>query len=352
HHRSEPVESFVAVEGRGEPRVVDPGPHEDEHREPEAEQRAADVAFGEQVRCLLSGDAECDDEGRAEQQFQGCRDPVGPAGVPAPHGSQAMRERRRHIGLRGRHVWTVIGHLDPSGRWTVHGRRRCGHCSRTPWTPPAPRCAPSGVPARLHPPHWHVRFWSRVSGMRTNGAPSNVVRVGLIGGDRFVHKMTDIARKSGHPNLRLIPGPFLNESDARSAQKIAGDVDVLLYAGPLPYDLTFSEVGDLGVPSTFVPTGGPALHASLVKVQNAGIDPRRVSIDSMATPEIADAFTEVGLSARQTHAMPYAERFDLAAYRDFHLNLHRNGRTSGAITTIPNVQQELAEAGVPVELME
>lgn len=188
--------------------------------------------------------------------------------------------------------------------------------------------------------------------MRTNGAPSNVVRVGLIGGDRFVHKMTDIARKSGHPNLRLIPGPFLNESDARSAQKIAGDVDVLLYAGPLPYDRAFSEVGDLGVPASFVPTGGPALHAALVKVQTAGIDPRRVSIDSMATPEIADAFTEVGLSARQTHAMPYEERFDFSAYRDFHLNLHRKGRTSGAITTIPKVYEELDEAGVPVQLME
>lgn len=184
------------------------------------------------------------------------------------------------------------------------------------------------------------------------GAPTGVVRVGLIGADRFVHKMTDVARKSGHPNLRLIPGPFLNESDAKSAQKIAGDVDVLLFAGPLPYDRTVSQVGDLGVPATYVPTGGPALHAALVRAQSDGIDPRRVSIDSMARNDIADAYSEVGLSARQTHAMPYEERFDINAYRDFHLGLFRKGRTSGAITTIPRVVEELQAADVPVLMME
>lgn len=188
--------------------------------------------------------------------------------------------------------------------------------------------------------------------MRGNGTPSSVVRVGLIGADRFVHKMTDIARKVGHPNLRLIPGPFLNESDAKSAQKIAGEVDVLLFAGPLPYDRTISQLGELGVPATYVPTGGPALHASLVRALTDGLDPRRLSIDSMAKGDIADAYTEVGVSSRQTHSMPYEERIDIATYVEFHRALYAKERTTGAITTIPRVLDQLRDAGIPALLME
>lgn len=176
--------------------------------------------------------------------------------------------------------------------------------------------------------------------------------MGLIGADRFVHKMTDIARKVGHPNLRLIPGPFLDESDTRSAQRIAGEVDVLLFAGPLPYDRTVTELGELGVPATFVPTGGPALHAALVRAHTEGLDPRRLSIDSMGKADIADAYTEVDISSRLTHAMPYEERFDYSTYFDFHRALFDKGRTAGAITTIPRVLGQLQDAGIPALLME
>ncbi|MFW6599138.1 hypothetical protein ACQBAU_01520 [Propionibacteriaceae bacterium Y2011] len=189
--------------------------------------------------------------------------------------------------------------------------------------------------------------------MQASSSTQGAVRVGLIGADRFIHKMTDVARKSGNANLRVVPGSYPNLTETQSAQRIAEEVDVLLFAGPLPYDIVVRESdGDLGVPATYVPTGGPALHASLVRALSEGLDPRRMSIDSMAKTAISDAYTEVGLSARKTHAMPYEERYGLNAYRDFHLDLFREDKTSGAITTIPAVLDDLRAEGVPTLLME
>lgn len=183
-------------------------------------------------------------------------------------------------------------------------------------------------------------------------APQSAVRIGLVGADRFVNKMTQLAR-GWQQNLRVVPGS--DETDAgplRAALRIAGEVDVILFAGPLPYDEATAD-GRLGVPATFVPTGGPALHSVLVRalVRDA-FDPSRASLDSMAVDAVTEAYAEVGLDSEHTHCKPYERGVSLRSYRDFHLELFRSGRTSGAITTIPRVLGELQEAGVPTLLME
>ncbi|MFX4273508.1 hypothetical protein ACQBAR_01790 [Propionibacteriaceae bacterium Y1685] len=175
-----------------------------------------------------------------------------------------------------------------------------------------------------------------------------VARVGLIGADRYVHQMMEVARKTSHPGLRLVPGSYRHESEAAtSARKIADQVDVILFAGPLPYDLARSE-GDLGLPATFVPTGGSALHSALVRALSGDLfDPQRISIDSMSKGDVSDAYDEVGLSSAQVQCKPYDAELSPDDYLEFHRSLHRRGRTVGAVTTIPSVQRTLEAEGIP-----
>ena len=87
---SSAVDPVVGVVGRREPAEVDPRPADRERREREAEQPGADVVLGEHVRELGRGDAERDDEGQVEQQFQRRRDPMLLVRIAARHRPDAM----------------------------------------------------------------------------------------------------------------------------------------------------------------------------------------------------------------------------------------------------------------------
>lgn len=160
--------------------------------------------------------------------------------------------------------------------------------------------------------------------------------------------MIDLGRSSRHPGLRLVPAIYEQETAVTTAaSKIAGQVDSLLFAGPLPYNVALAS-NEFDVPCTYVPTGGPALHGVLVRALTRGImDPARVSIDSITDAELAEAYAEVDLSADQVHCMPYTEPLRPDDFLRFHKKHFRAGNTSGAITTIPSVHSGLRSAAIP-----
>lgn len=183
--------------------------------------------------------------------------------------------------------------------------------------------------------------------MQGNGADEEIT-IGVVGGEDLVHRVMTVAREAGSPSWRLVPAVYADEADAFThAAKIAPRIDVCLFAGPLPYDIAVAH-GDLPVPATFIPVGGSALYAVLLKgMVHATFDPERVTIDSVSQADVTAAYQEVGLSHNTVSVTPYDGPASASTFLDFHRTNFEKGRTGGAITTVPTIAAALAEAGIP-----
>lgn len=188
--------------------------------------------------------------------------------------------------------------------------------------------------------------------VRGPNAHGEGVSVGLVGAEPFVRKMIELARQTRSSELRVEPAVYAQETDAaHQAHQVMDRVDVLLFAGPLPYDLAIAA-GDLSVPALYVPTGGPALQAVLARaLHENSFNPARISIDSMTKRDVADCYAEAGLSAARVRTLPYRETLRPADYLEFHRSQFREGRTKGAVTTIPTVAQSLRDGDIPSLMM-
>jgi hypothetical protein len=178
------------------------------------------------------------------------------------------------------------------------------------------------------------------------------ITIGVVGGADVVRRVVTVAREGGSPSWRLVPSVYAEETDAfANAAKIAPRVDVCLFAGPFPYDIAI-EHGDLPVPATFIPVGGSALYAALLRGTVSGtFDPQRITVDTVSEPDVAAAYSEAQLSSADVRVMPYDRPESAERFLEFHRTTFERGASSGAITTVPTVATALAEAGVPSLMM-
>ncbi|MEV0202582.1 transcriptional regulator [Nonomuraea sp. NPDC050691] len=176
------------------------------------------------------------------------------------------------------------------------------------------------------------------------------VAIGVVGSHDLVEQiMTTAAGMPGAAGWRLVGAPHTEEQETfEKFSKIADNVDVALFTGPLQYDLA-RQAGELPVPATYVPMSGAGLYASLLRgVLTLGIDPARVSIDSLPASDVEEAYREIGLSTSGVHLSEYDQPESARGFVAFHERLHGQGATTAALTTVRSVAEKLAAARVPV----
>ena len=178
--------------------------------------------------------------------------------------------------------------------------------------------------------------------------PHDVTTIGLVGADGFVSRAVSLARQQEWAHVRVVAAICERETDAGvEASRISENVDALLFAGPLPYDVAMRDA-DLAVPAAYVPTGGPALLGTLVRAMFEGLDPRRLSIDSIPHADVRDAYDEVGLPSSELLVQDYSHDTPPGVYEAFHRDAFAQGMSVGAATTFPSVAANLRRADVPV----
>ncbi|WP_283139889.1 transcriptional regulator [Rhizohabitans arisaemae] len=145
---------------------------------------------------------------------------------------------------------------------------------------------------------------------------------------------------------RLVAAAYRDEQEAADkVVRLGSGVDVCLFASPLPYDFA-RRSGVLTVPATYVPLGGAALHAALVRTaQDDRIDVTRVSVDVVNRAEIEEAYEDLGLPIQDVHSRD--ESGSTGTVAAYHERLLRRGVTTGALTCLPGVAERLTAAGVP-----
>ncbi|MFI6505902.1 transcriptional regulator [Nonomuraea typhae] len=176
------------------------------------------------------------------------------------------------------------------------------------------------------------------------------VAIGVIGPPDLVEQIMMIgADLPAAADWRLVGAPLAGEHETyEKFSKIADTIDVVLFTGPLQYDLA-RQAGELPVPATFVPMSGASLYAALLRgVLNEGIDPARVSIDSLPAADVDEAYGEIGVSTASVHVSSYDQPESARGFAGFHEQLFRRGATTAALTTIRSVAKALTASGVPV----
>lgn len=153
-------------------------------------------------------------------------------------------------------------------------------------------------------------------------------------------------------NRILVAAPHADQSQvAERLGSITDLVDVVLFTGPLQRDLAQARAPFV-LPSTFVPLDSAMLFGGLLRgVLRSGFEVDRVSIDSLSPEAVRESLHGVGVECRPDLVRPYDGPASVQGFADFHEALFRSGQTSGALTSIVAVAEQLAARRVPVERM-
>jgi hypothetical protein len=149
------------------------------------------------------------------------------------------------------------------------------------------------------------------------------------------------------PPRRLVAAAYRDEQEAADqVVRLGAGIDVCLFASRVPYEYA-RAAGVLGCPATFVPLGGSALYAALLRAsRDSGIDLGRCSVDVLSRADVEEAFADLGLPTNGVHVRE--DSGSPAVVASFHERLWRRNETSIAFTCLQSVAARLTSAGVPV----
>ena len=187
----------------------------------------------------------------------------------------------------------------------------------------------------------------------TGPETSRDLTIGLFGRRPLVATMLEAADnlREQDPDLgvRFVTGVHTTMAEAREKfERQADRIDAAVFPGPMHFDLA-GAAGYRSVPSSFVRLTGAALYATLLRATvHHGLDVRRVSIDSLPTDAVTEAFRELALPEVEVPVAPYRRPEDVQDYFDFHREAQESGQATCALTTIIEVEEALAGAGLPV----
>lgn len=181
--------------------------------------------------------------------------------------------------------------------------------------------------------------------------------IGVVGPHELVERIMLSGSKPGSASLlgnadsgpprRLVAAAYRDEQEAADqVARLGAAIDACLFASRVPYDYA-RTAGVLTCPATFVPLGGSALYAALLRVgRDAGSDPARSSVDVLSRVDVEEAFAELGVPASAVHVRE--ETGSPASVAAFHERLWRRKETSLAFTCMQSVALRLSASGLPV----
>ncbi len=187
----------------------------------------------------------------------------------------------------------------------------------------------------------------------TAGERLPAVTVGLFGPRKLVRTMAevglDIALRSAG-RVRFLSGGYDDQADAEERYlKFRDRIDSAVFPGPWVFDIA-TDGHWLTVPSTHLPLTGAALYAALLRASLTieDVDLSRVSIDSLSTADVEEAYAEIGLDTTGVYDIPYEGPDSVAGFAAFHREKWEQQHTTVALTTILSVERELRAQGIPV----
>jgi hypothetical protein len=177
------------------------------------------------------------------------------------------------------------------------------------------------------------------------------VTIGVIGPHDLVERVMLLGHEDFDPpaDLRLVNGEYRDEQETpERVAKLSVSADVILFTGPLPYDMA-RQADALTTAATYVPLSGSALYSALLRgLIDRSCDPARVSIDTISQSNIEEAYAEIGVPTTGIGIREYSGPEDSRVVAEFHAKLWLEHGTTTALTCIGSVARHLTELHVPL----
>ncbi|CAH8242886.1 hypothetical protein WJ0W_000095 [Paenibacillus melissococcoides] len=149
----------------------------------------------------------------------------------------------------------------------------------------------------------------------------------------------------GFPSFDPVRRSYRQEEEAPGlARELADKVDVLLFTGPVSYQLAKNQ-HQLDIPSLFVPLTGSGLYAVLFRLERK-LDVSAITVDTLSRQMLVSTFRELGHMRTAYEGEPLPSWKELV---EFHRGHYEAGRSCCAITAIRSVALQLAREGIPCE---
>lgn len=174
------------------------------------------------------------------------------------------------------------------------------------------------------------------------------INVAFIGPYDLVDEVITVAKSC--PTITLLPYGYKDvEETAHLVYQCKNEADVLLFAGPIPYQLAREEVEE-GKPMIFLPHNGTSLYRvffQLLRENRYKEGHLRFSIDILRQEEIEERLEELDISIEKM----YVKEFQLGQTTDdmmqFHYELWMNRKVDAVLTCMNSVHKQLVHLGVP-----
>lgn len=163
------------------------------------------------------------------------------------------------------------------------------------------------------------------------------VTIGIVGPHDLVDRVATLCEEQ--PGVTALRLDYDHESRAPEIVDAKGaSVDGWLFTGIVPYTLA-RDAGVLARPAGFVDYSGATLLSALVRMQYDGADVTNVSIDTLASADVAATFEDAGLPTDKVRILPYHTGITSARMVSF----HRREPSHAAITCVNSVYEALRD---------
>lgn len=170
------------------------------------------------------------------------------------------------------------------------------------------------------------------------------IRVGVVGPRDSVEKILEM--QGLFPSLILEARPYGSEVEAPDiAQDLEGEVDLLLFSGPIPFHLAKSQLGE-PMPMFFISYAGTTLYRSFFMLQKMPAV-KKISIDTIEDKLIRETLEDLDFSLEKVNVLPSDLGFDKATIVSFHQELFSQKASDMALTCLRSAYMELEASGIP-----
>ena len=186
----------------------------------------------------------------------------------------------------------------------------------------------------------------------SRAAAEGELQVGVFGPRAVTRAIVEVGTKVAAVSdyrVRFLSGIADNADQVRERyESVADRMTAAVFPGPLLFDVARAE-GYLRHPASHVQLKSSALLSTIISgMTTGGLDPRRLSVDSLAETDVRDAYDDIGLDSSGVFVREYDSPTSVGEFAAFHRELYRAGRTSAALTTVLDVERRLRAEGIPV----
>ncbi|RXT02778.1 transcriptional regulator [Ammoniphilus sp. CFH 90114] len=176
------------------------------------------------------------------------------------------------------------------------------------------------------------------------------IKVAIIAPDDFMIEIINVSK--AYPSLKLLSFGYKEVGETSDlVEQCINQVDVLLFAGPIPYQIACEKV-KTQKPMIYLPHTGASLYRVFFQLLRQHFnryqgDRLKFSIDILTKEEVEERLEELDIIVDQMYVKEYNIGLETDEIMQFHYDLWMDQKVDAVLTSVASVYKNLVELGVP-----